>query len=210
MPIQYSPLARQTESQAIAQVVLTPTPRAPLENTPEFPQLRAQFGRSSTIQEGRKRAENSVKEEQSDCTEGVPAPVGALQGTGWPTLSQSNHPFLHQSEPSLLAIIQQRTQIMENLQAASPSEASRPQAFKTPSLKAPECCNGTRPFKVKSLIESCQLIFHNSPENFSKDRKNVLYATSFLIGRAAKSIEPYLPNITNEDPSYLHNSWNLL
>ncbi|MBW0527763.1 hypothetical protein O181_067478 [Austropuccinia psidii MF-1] len=37
-----------------------------------------------------------------------------------------------------------------------------------------------------------------------KDSK-VLYATSFLICRAAEQIEPYLSNLTNQDPSYLLN-----
>ena len=91
------------------------------------------------------------------------------------------------------------TQIMANLQAASSSEASSP----------PECFDGTQPFKVRSLIQSCQLIFHNDPANFAQERKKVLYATSFLIGRAAKWIEPYLSNLTNQDPNYLLNSWKL-
>ena len=151
-----------------------------------------------------------MEEEDSDGTEGVPAPVEASQGTGGPTLAQSNQPVSHQSEPSLLAIMQQMTQIMANLQAASSSEASRPPAFKTPSMKAPECFDGTQPFKVRSFIQSCQLIFHNDPANFAQDRKKVLYATSFLIGRAAKWIEPYLSNLTNQDPNNLLNSWNLL
>ncbi|MBW0531390.1 hypothetical protein O181_071105 [Austropuccinia psidii MF-1] len=103
-----------------------------------------------------------------------------------PTLAQSNQPVSHQSEPSLLAIMQQMTQIMANLQAASSSESSRPPAFNTPSIKAPECFDGTQPFKVGSFIQSCQLIFHNDPPNFFQDRKKFLYATSFLIGRAAK------------------------
>ncbi|MBW0548994.1 hypothetical protein O181_088709 [Austropuccinia psidii MF-1] len=98
---------------------------------------------------------------------------------------------------------------MANLQAASSSEASRPPAFKTPSMKAPECFDGTQPFKVRSFIQSCQLIFHNDLANFAQDRKKVLYATSFLIGRAAKWIEPYLSNLTNQDPNYLLNSWKL-
>ncbi|MBW0565329.1 hypothetical protein O181_105044 [Austropuccinia psidii MF-1] len=129
MPIQHSPPERQTRSQARAQAVLTPTPRTPLDSTPAVPQLRAQFGRSSTIQEGRKRAKkikfffrSNGEEEKSDGTEGVPAPVGASQGTGAPTLAQSNQPVSHQSEPSLLAIMQQKTQNMANLQAASSSE----------------------------------------------------------------------------------------
>ncbi|MBW0536222.1 hypothetical protein O181_075937 [Austropuccinia psidii MF-1] len=98
---------------------------------------------------------------------------------------------------------------MANLQADSSSEASRPPAFKTPSMKAPECFDGTQPFKVRSFIQSCQLIFHNDPENFSQDRKKVLYATSFLIGRAEKWIEPYRSNLTNQDQNYLVNSWKL-
>ncbi|MBW0492656.1 hypothetical protein O181_032371 [Austropuccinia psidii MF-1] len=219
MTIQHSPAAGKTRLQARTQAVLTPTPGALLDGTPAVPQLRAQWDRGPHM-EGRKRAkkiklilrsedgeeeeENSVEEEESDGTEGVPAPVEASQGTGGPTLAQSNQP-----EPSLLAIMQQMTQIMANLQEASSSEASRPPAFKTPSMKAPECFDGTQPFKVRSFIQSCQLIFHNDPANFSQDRKKVLYATSFLIGRAAKWIEPYLSNLTNQDSSYLLNSWPL-
>ncbi|MBW0591790.1 hypothetical protein O181_131505, partial [Austropuccinia psidii MF-1] len=63
------------------------------------------------------------------------------------------------SEPSLLAIMQKMTQIMPNLQASSSSEESRPPSFTTPSMKAPECFYGTHPFKVRSSIQSCQLIF---------------------------------------------------
>ncbi|MBW0581576.1 hypothetical protein O181_121291 [Austropuccinia psidii MF-1] len=36
MPIQHSPPARQTRSQARTQAVLTPTPRAPLDGTQQF------------------------------------------------------------------------------------------------------------------------------------------------------------------------------
>ncbi|MBW0570847.1 hypothetical protein O181_110562 [Austropuccinia psidii MF-1] len=153
--------------------------------------------------------ENCVEEEGSDGTEAAPAPVGASEGTRGPTLSQSNQPVSHHTEPSLLAIMQQTTQIMANLQAAASSEVSRPPAFKTLSMKAPECFDGTQPFKVRSFIQSFQLIFHNYLANFSQDRKQVLCSTSFLIGRAAKKIEPYLSNINNQDSRYLFNSWPL-
>ncbi|MBW0594198.1 hypothetical protein O181_133913, partial [Austropuccinia psidii MF-1] len=171
-------------------------------------------GTSRTIfkgpgEDGEEEEENSVEEEGSDGTEGVPAPVEASQGTGGPSLAQSNQPVSHQSEPSLLAIMQQMTWIMANLQETSSSEASRPTAFKTPSMKAPECFDGTHPFKVRSFIQSCQLIFHNDAANFAQDQKNVLYATLFLIGRAAKWIEPYHSNLSNKDPTYLLNSWKL-
>ncbi|MBW0521672.1 hypothetical protein O181_061387 [Austropuccinia psidii MF-1] len=218
MPIQHSPLAKQTRSQSRAQTVLTPTPRSPLDGTPAVPQLRAYLDRGPNL-EGRKRdkkikfllrsngeeeEENSVEEEESDGTEGVPAPVEASQCSGGPTLAQYNQPVSHQSEPSLFAIMQKITQIISNLQEESSSEASRPPAFKTGSMKAPECFDGTQPFKVRSFIQSCQLISHNDPENFA-----FLYSTSFLIGSAAKWIEPYLSNLTNQDPNYLSNSWTL-
>ncbi|MBW0577074.1 hypothetical protein O181_116789 [Austropuccinia psidii MF-1] len=247
MPIQHSPSARHTRSQARTQAVLTPNPRAPHDGTPAVPQLRAQLDRGPIIEgaapsrkEGRwprrsssfsgvvgrfpglsrtslkapgeddeEENENSVEEEGSDGTEAAPAPVGASQGTGRPTLAQSYQPVPHQSEPSFLAIMQQMTQIMANLQAASSSESLKPPAFKTPSMKAPECFDGTQPFIVQSFIQSFQLIFHNDPENFSQGRKKGLCATSFLIGKAEKWIEPYLSNLTNQDPSYLLNSWKL-
>ncbi|MBW0466272.1 hypothetical protein O181_005987 [Austropuccinia psidii MF-1] len=53
---------------------------------------------------GEEELENSVEEEESDGTEVVPAPVGASQCTGGPTLSQSNQPVSYQSEPSLLPL----------------------------------------------------------------------------------------------------------
>ncbi|MBW0540567.1 hypothetical protein O181_080282 [Austropuccinia psidii MF-1] len=192
MPVQHSPPARQTRSQARTEAVLTQTPRVPLDGTPAAPQLRAQLDRGPHLEgaapsrkEGRgprrpnpfsvvvggfpgplrttfkgpgeEEQENPVEEEDSDGTEGVPYPVGASQGTGGPPLSQSNQPVSHQSEPSLLAIIQQMTQNMANFQAALSSEESRPPAFKTPSLKEPQCFDGTQPFKVRSFIQSSQL-----------------------------------------------------
>ncbi|MBW0513051.1 hypothetical protein O181_052766 [Austropuccinia psidii MF-1] len=101
------------------------------------------------------------------------------------------------------------TQIMANFPPASSSEASRPPAFKTPFMKAPECFDGSQPFKVRIFVHSCQFIFHNDPPNFSQYRKKVIYATSFLIGRAAKWIEPYISNVNNQDQNCLLNSWNL-
>ncbi|MBW0570330.1 hypothetical protein O181_110045 [Austropuccinia psidii MF-1] len=156
-----------------------------------------------------KRRRRILWKRKSLSTEAAPAPVGASEGTRGPTLAQSDQPVSHQTEPSLLAIIQKMTQIMANLQEAASSDVSRPPAFKTPSMKVPECFDGTQPLKVGSFIQSCQLIFHNDPENFSQDRKKVLYATSFLVGRAAKWIEPYLSNLINQDSSYLLNSWPL-
>ncbi|MBW0531929.1 hypothetical protein O181_071644 [Austropuccinia psidii MF-1] len=151
MPFKHSPPARQTRTQARAQVVLIKNPRAPADGTPEVPQLRTKFGKGSSIHPGRKRAKKikfffrDGEEEGSDGSEGVPAPMGVSQGTGGPPLAQSN-----QSETSLLVIMQKMTHSIANLQEASSSEVSRPPAFKTPSMKAPEWYYGTQPFKVRS------------------------------------------------------------
>ncbi|MBW0523532.1 hypothetical protein O181_063247 [Austropuccinia psidii MF-1] len=76
-------------------------------------------------------------------------------------------------------------------------------------MNAPDSFDGTQAHKLRVFIQSCQLIFHNDPENFFSDTKKVLYSTLFLTGRAGQWIEPYLSNISNEDPSYLLNNWQL-
>ncbi|MBW0544276.1 hypothetical protein O181_083991 [Austropuccinia psidii MF-1] len=76
-------------------------------------------------------------------------------------------------------------------------------------MKAPKCFDGTQPFKVRSFIQSCQIIFHTDLEDLSQDQKKVLYATSLLIGGAAKWIEPKLSNLTNQAPNHFLNSWKL-
>ncbi|MBW0462065.1 hypothetical protein O181_001780 [Austropuccinia psidii MF-1] len=50
MPIQHSPPAMQTRSQARAQGFLTPMPRAPLDVTPEVPQLRFHLDRGPNME----------------------------------------------------------------------------------------------------------------------------------------------------------------
>ncbi|MBW0482493.1 hypothetical protein O181_022208 [Austropuccinia psidii MF-1] len=100
-------------------------------------------------------------------------------------------------------------QAIANLPEASSYEALRPPAFKTPSIKAPDCFDRTQPFKVRSFIQFCNIIFHNNQENFSEDKKKSSLGTSFLIGRAEKWNEPSLSNMTNQDPNYLLNSWAL-
>ncbi|MBW0527390.1 hypothetical protein O181_067105 [Austropuccinia psidii MF-1] len=191
MPIQNSPHEGQKVSKARAQAVLTPTQRGPLDGTPAVPQLRAQLNRGPHLKGAAPSRKEGRGPRRSSSFSGVFGRFPGLSrttfkgpGIGEPTLAQSDHPVSHQSEPSFLAIMQQMTQIMANLQAASYSESSRPPAFKTPSMKAPECFYGNQPFKVRRFIQSCQLIFHNDLANFSQDRKKIFYATSFLIGRS--------------------------
>ncbi|MBW0546670.1 hypothetical protein O181_086385 [Austropuccinia psidii MF-1] len=76
-------------------------------------------------------------------------------------------------------------------------------------MKAPYFFDGTQAHKLRGFIQCCQPNFQNDPANFFSERKKVLYSTSFLTGRAGKWIEPYLSNISNEDPSYPLNNWQL-
>ncbi|MBW0472027.1 hypothetical protein O181_011742 [Austropuccinia psidii MF-1] len=62
MPVQHSPPAKQTRSQARAQAVLTPTPRVPLDGTSAVPQMRAHSYRGPNV----KRAAPSRKEGVQD------------------------------------------------------------------------------------------------------------------------------------------------
>ncbi|MBW0492077.1 hypothetical protein O181_031792 [Austropuccinia psidii MF-1] len=129
MPIQHSPPARQTRPQARAQASPTEGPFTPNLKGAEPSRKEGRgprrlnsfsgvFGRfpglSRTTFKGAGE-EGEEKEEESDCTEGFPAPVGASQGTGGPTLAQYNQPFSHHYEPSLLAIMQQMARIMANI-----------------------------------------------------------------------------------------------
>ncbi|MBW0510378.1 hypothetical protein O181_050093 [Austropuccinia psidii MF-1] len=63
--------------------------------------------------------------------------------------------------------------------------------------------------KSEVSFSPASLFFYNYWENLLEDRKKVIYSTSFLIGRAAKWIEPYLFKLTNKDPAYLVNHWAL-
>ncbi|MBW0504786.1 hypothetical protein O181_044501 [Austropuccinia psidii MF-1] len=107
-------------------------------------------------------------------------------------------------------MMEQMTQFMGQLtQAVSPRDTSKAPEFKNSSMKAPDSFDGTQAYKLRGFIQSFQLIFYNDPGNFFSDRKKVLYSTSFLTSRAGKWIEPYLSDISNEDPSYLLNNWQL-
>ncbi|MBW0578899.1 hypothetical protein O181_118614 [Austropuccinia psidii MF-1] len=142
--------------------------------------------------------EDSEETEVSTALEGVPEASEAAN------LAHSNQHLVSQAEPNFLKMMEQMTQFMGQLtQAVSPRDNSKAPTFKTPSMKAPDSFDGTQAHKLRGFIQSCQLIFHNDPENFFSDRKKVLYSTSFLTGRAGS-------NISNEDPSYLLNNWQFM
>ncbi|MBW0504213.1 hypothetical protein O181_043928 [Austropuccinia psidii MF-1] len=225
MPVQHRPPAKNTRSQR-HQAVLTPTARDPLDHTPSVNQLSANLyrvppmegaapsrrggPRSRSGEAEDEEGEESVEEEDSEETELAADLAGAPEASEAPNLAPSNQPLVSQAEPNLLKMMDQMTEFMGKLtQAVSPRDTSKAPAFKTPSMKAPDSFDGTKAYKLRGFIQSCQLIFDNDPENLSSDRKKIFHSISFLTGRAGKWIEPFLSNISNEDPSYLLNSWQL-
>ncbi|MBW0476153.1 hypothetical protein O181_015868 [Austropuccinia psidii MF-1] len=154
--------------------------------------------------------EESVEEEDSGETQVANALSNAPEVPQGSNLAPTNQSLVYQSDASLLKIIEQMANIMRQLtQAVAPRDNSKAPAFKNPAMKAPDPFDGTQAQKLRGFIQSCQLIFYNNPANFFSYRKKFLYSTSFLTGRAGKWIEPYLSNISNEDPSYLLNQWQL-
>jgi len=114
-------------------------------------------------------------------------------------------PSAYGTDPILLELL---TRLTHHVSGSSNNLGTSGTSFKTPAMKAPEPFDGTSS-RLRNFIQSCQLIFHNDEKMFSKDKKKVLYAASFLTGKAGKWIEPYLSQLDNEDPSYLLNSWSL-
>ncbi|MBW0547529.1 hypothetical protein O181_087244 [Austropuccinia psidii MF-1] len=135
----------------------------------------------------------SVEEEDSEENEVEAALAGAPEASEAPNLSHSNQPLFSQAEQSFLKVVEQMTQFMgKPTQAVAPRETSKAPEFKTQSMKAPDSFDGTKAYRFRGFIQSCQLIFHNDPKNLFSDRKQILYSTSFPTGRTVKWIEPYL------------------
>ncbi|MBW0479555.1 hypothetical protein O181_019270 [Austropuccinia psidii MF-1] len=135
---------------------------------------------------------------------------GATEASEASNIAHSNQPFVSQAELNFLKMMEKMTQFMGRLtQEVAPRDNTKAPEFKDTSMKAPDSFDGTQAHKLRGFIQSFQLIFHNDLENIFSDRKKVLYSTSFLTCRAGKWIEHYLSNISNEDPSYLLNNWQL-
>lgn len=108
------------------------------------------------------------------------------------------------SDPALYQLLKALTEAVTTPNSTSTSTGAT--SFKTPAMKAPDAFDGN-PTKLRNFLQSCQLIFYNDEKTFFKDKKKVVYASSFLTGKAGKWIEPFLAHIDNEEPSYLLNSW---
>ncbi|MBW0530522.1 hypothetical protein O181_070237 [Austropuccinia psidii MF-1] len=192
MPFQNSPPAKNTSSQR-HQAVLTPTSRAPLEHTPSANQLSESLDRGAPMEgeptSRRGEEEESLEEEESEETEVEASLAGAPEDSKASNIAHSNQPLFSQAEPNFLKMVENMTKFMGQItQAATPRDNSKAPAFKNPSMKAPDSFDGTQAHKLRRFIQSCQLIFHNDPENFFSDRKKVLCSTSSLTGRACKWI----------------------
>ncbi|MBW0512061.1 hypothetical protein O181_051776 [Austropuccinia psidii MF-1] len=186
MPVQISPPAKNTRSQRNP-VVLTPTTRVPLDCTPTVHQLSSEGATARLGEVEDEDGEDSVEEGDSGETEVADDLKNAPEIPQGSNLSPTNHPLVSQSYPSLLKIMEQMATITGKLsKAEAPRDNSKAPVLKNLSIKALDPLYGTQTHKLRGFIQSCQLIFHNYPENFFSDRKKVLYSTSFLTGKAGK------------------------
>ena len=218
MPIARSPVASRSRSRTaydraakgkstqiqIDNPPLVPTPTANLgPEPPSTPLLSSQHPLQGTSQ-GRSRREESedrYTEDQSSSSESEePGNNTVTHERGRPRGRSS---YAH-SDPALVNLLALLTKQL----AVSPlSNSKSSTSFKTPAMKAPESFDGSST-RLRNYLQACQLIFHNDEWMFSNDKKKVVYAVSFLTGKAGKWIEPYLTQLDNDDPNFLINSWS--
>ncbi|MBW0470460.1 hypothetical protein O181_010175 [Austropuccinia psidii MF-1] len=116
-----------------------------------------------------------MEEEESEETEVAAALAGAPEASESSNLAHDNQPLVFQAEPNFLKMMEKMTQFMGQLtQEVSPRDNFKCLALKTPSMKASDSFYGTQAHQLRGFIQSCQLIFHNDPENFFSYRKKVL------------------------------------
>ncbi|MBW0476888.1 hypothetical protein O181_016603 [Austropuccinia psidii MF-1] len=108
MPVQHSPLAKNTRSQR-HKPALTPTARAPLDCMPSVHQLKANLDIGPPMEEAaplRREGEKSEEAEVEASLEGAPE---ASEATN---LAPYNQPLVSQAESSFLKIMEKMTQFM--------------------------------------------------------------------------------------------------
>ncbi|MBW0525287.1 hypothetical protein O181_065002 [Austropuccinia psidii MF-1] len=100
--------------------------------------------------------------------------TGAPEASEAANLAHSDQPIVSQAEPNSLKIMEHMAQFMRQLtQEVAPRDNFKAPAFKNPSMKAPECFDGTQAHKLSGFIQYGQLIFHNDPANLFSDRQKV-------------------------------------
>ncbi|KNZ57884.1 uncharacterized protein VP01_204g9 [Puccinia sorghi] len=97
--------------------------------------------------------------------------------------------------------------LLKLLQAIGKSGNGGPK-FRTPGMKPPDKFDGETSSKLRGFLQSCKLLFSNDPSTFAADRQKVLYAASYLSGRAAQWFEPYLDLLDNKSPTCILNNWD--
>ncbi|MBW0533386.1 hypothetical protein O181_073101 [Austropuccinia psidii MF-1] len=208
MPLQHSSPARQTRSQARAEAVLTPTPRAPLDGTIAVPPLKAQLDRGP-IKEGSApyRKEGRVPR-RSNSFSGV---VGGFPGMLRTTFRGPGEDGEEEEENSVEEEGSYGTE-------AAPAPVGESEGTRGPTLAQSD---QTESSLFAIMQQMMQIMANNQAAASSEVSRPPVFKTPSMnapecfygtqpfkvrIGRAEKWIEPYLSNLTNQDSSYLLNS----
>ncbi|MBW0497145.1 hypothetical protein O181_036860 [Austropuccinia psidii MF-1] len=190
MPVQHSPQVKNKRSQR-HQAVLPPTTGARLDCKPSDYQLSANLDRGPPMEGEAPSRRGGIKSRRSRSFSGFlggyqsisQGPRGGLgeaedeegeseetEVSGAPeaceaaNIAHSHQPIVSQAEPNFLNMMERMTPFMGQLtQEVSPRDNSKDPAFKTPSMKEHDSFDGTQDYKLRGLIQYCQLIFHNDP-----------------------------------------------
>ncbi|MBW0463642.1 hypothetical protein O181_003357 [Austropuccinia psidii MF-1] len=187
----HSPPANNTRSQRNP-AVLTPTARVPLDCTPSVHQLSANVDRGPPTEGETPSRKGGMKSRRSryfsalwvgypGTSEGARAILGEVEDEGGKEVPQGSNlaPTNHPPVSQSDPSLVKITDKMATIMG-QPSQAEAPRD----NSKAPA-------FNPPSI---------KAPDNFDGTQAHKL---------AGKLIEPYLSNISNEDPSYLLNNWQL-
>ncbi|KNZ44508.1 uncharacterized protein VP01_909g5, partial [Puccinia sorghi] len=98
------------------------------------------------------------------------------------------------------------TQLFLKLLQTLKTPSSSGPKFCTPGMKPPDEFNGGNPLKLQGFHQSFKLLFSNEHTVFLDDCNKILYAASYLGGRASQWFEPYLDLLENQSPSCLINN----
>lgn len=88
----------------------------------------------------------------------------------------------------------------EQRNMTTPTNSNGSQEYaRPPKISSPETFDGTQG-RLEGFLLQVQLYFHFNAAQFTSEADKVLYATSFLRGRAAKGFRPYLKDwLDNQD-----------
>ncbi|MBW0489039.1 hypothetical protein O181_028754 [Austropuccinia psidii MF-1] len=214
MPLKHSPPAKNTRSQRNT-AVLTPKARFPLDRTPSVHQLSANLERRPPMEGEAPSRRGGMKSRRSRSFSGL---LG-----GYPGMSEGARAILGEVEDEEGEESAEEEDSGETEVADAFANAPEvPQHSNLPPNNQP-LVSQSDPSVLKNMEQMATIMGQLSQAAAPRDNsKAPSFKTPSMkapdsfdgtqahkVRGACKSIEPYISNISNEDPSYLLNNWRL-